>query len=92
MACRTFLAPYPTRYRLISLPNFATTVASFLLAELSVVATIYHKFDETTAPNKQTQTTYLLCYGCGEAPYVVIIQGDESETWSSCWTYCGLGP
>jgi hypothetical protein len=40
MVCHTFLAPCPTRHRLIFLPNFATNVASILLAKLSMAATV----------------------------------------------------
>ena len=36
-AYHAFLAPCPTRHRLIFLPNFATSVASILLAKLSLL-------------------------------------------------------
>jgi hypothetical protein len=44
MTRRIFLAPCPTRHRLIFLQNFATSVALFFPATLSVTATICQKF------------------------------------------------
>jgi hypothetical protein len=43
-ATHTFLAPRPTRHKLIFLSNFAISVASILFAKLSLTTTVYRRF------------------------------------------------
>jgi len=54
MARQTFLAHCPTCHRLIFMPSFATSVASILLATLSVAATVCRRLGVANSGTNQT--------------------------------------